>query len=315
MEKKNIIRVQKDKSNPYVVINKTFLNDTNLSFKAKGLLSYLLSKPDNWTVYTVDLIKSSKDGKDAVVSGLKELKNLGYLEKYSIRDDKGRISHWESIIYEVPSLEAIERNKKRDKKNQKPSCGKSETGEKREENPDTDFPHQEKPEKENPPLINNNLINNDKIYNDNNNNNKKETNNNKATKCRQETKSVTDKEKNNNVDVVETFQNLISKNKDNPVSDNKLIKTIIKEGEKRGVPIDVYIAELMVEAGNKNKKQIIHAVSAAAQWAKDKKINNWCGVLVRAVIDQRKPAPEEKYCISNKQKHSKYEDLIMNRGG
>ena len=99
----SIIRVQKDKNNPYVMLNKGFLNDERLSFKAKGILAYLLSKPDNWKVRVGDLVKHSPDGRTAVYSGLSELKEYGYLERFAVRVD-GKIHHWESIIYEVPTI-------------------------------------------------------------------------------------------------------------------------------------------------------------------------------------------------------------------
>jgi hypothetical protein len=96
----SIIRVQKDKSNPYVMLNKTFLSDDRLSWKSKGILAYLLSKPDNWQVKVYDLVAQSTDGETAVYSGLKELKEFGYLERFAVYE-KGKIHHWESIVYEV----------------------------------------------------------------------------------------------------------------------------------------------------------------------------------------------------------------------
>jgi hypothetical protein len=97
-----IIRIQKKRNN-FVMLDKGFLEDDRLSFKAKGLLAYLLSKPDNWKVIVKDLVNHAKDGKKAVYSGLKELKEHGYYKKVPIRDESGRrISHWESIIFECP---------------------------------------------------------------------------------------------------------------------------------------------------------------------------------------------------------------------
>lgn len=84
-------------------MDKTFLEDDRLSFKAKGILAYLLSKPDNWKVIVGNLVNYSKDGKSAVYAGLKELKECGYYVKTPIRSEDGRrISRWESIVYEVP---------------------------------------------------------------------------------------------------------------------------------------------------------------------------------------------------------------------
>jgi len=96
----SIIRV--DKKQNFVVMDKTGLEDPNLSFKAKGLLAYLLSKPDNWYCHSKHLAKVGQDGISAVKSGLKELREQGYLEKRKIRDKKGKIKEWESIIREVP---------------------------------------------------------------------------------------------------------------------------------------------------------------------------------------------------------------------
>lgn len=57
-----VIRVKKRPSN-FVMMDKTFLEDDRLSYKAKGLLAYLLSKPDDWKVIVGNLVNSSKDGK------------------------------------------------------------------------------------------------------------------------------------------------------------------------------------------------------------------------------------------------------------
>jgi len=97
-----IIRIQK-KPNNFVMLDKGFLEDVRLSFKAKGILAYLLSKPDNWKVIVKDLINHSQDGKKAIYSGLRELKEFGYYKKVPVRDaDNKVISHWESVIYECP---------------------------------------------------------------------------------------------------------------------------------------------------------------------------------------------------------------------
>ncbi len=102
-----VIRVQK-RSHGFVMIDKGFLENDQLSWKAKGILAYLLSKPDNWKVITRDLVKHSTDGKTAVYGGLSELQKQGYYNKKPIRSENGRrISHWESTIYECP-MESLE---------------------------------------------------------------------------------------------------------------------------------------------------------------------------------------------------------------
>ena len=72
-----IIRVVKNKD--YTVMSNTHLRDKRLSLKAVGLLSIVLSLPDDWH-YTINgLVGSVKDGKDSVESAIKELKKNGYL--------------------------------------------------------------------------------------------------------------------------------------------------------------------------------------------------------------------------------------------
>ena len=97
-----VIRVVK-RPNNFVMMDKGFLEDDRLSFKAKGILAYLLSKPDNWKVIVGNLVNFSTDGKASVYAGLKELKDAGYYEKTPIRNEQGnRIIRWESVVYEVP---------------------------------------------------------------------------------------------------------------------------------------------------------------------------------------------------------------------
>lgn len=95
-----IIRIQK-RSNPFVQIDKTCLDDGALSFKAKGILAFLLSKPDGWTTSAEALSNVGPDGRDATLSGLKELEESGYLEREKSKDENGRWV-WDQTVYEVP---------------------------------------------------------------------------------------------------------------------------------------------------------------------------------------------------------------------
>ena len=97
-----VIRVKK-RPNGFVMLDRAFLENPNLSWKAKGILAYLLSKPDNWKVIISNLVNNATDGKAAVYSGLAELREHGYYEKIPVRDGEGRrISHWEGTVSEVP---------------------------------------------------------------------------------------------------------------------------------------------------------------------------------------------------------------------
>jgi len=96
-----IFRVMKNPENPYVMINKTALNDDNLTWKAKGLLCYMLCMPDDWQFYETELVKHSKDGRDSFRSAIKELIVCGYIHKGKrIRNEKGFLKGNEYTVYE-----------------------------------------------------------------------------------------------------------------------------------------------------------------------------------------------------------------------
>lgn len=87
----------------YTVIGNQLVSSADLSWKAKGILIYLLSKPEDWVTRLDDIVKHSTDGRASVLSGLKELKQKGYLEKVRITDQKtGQVTHWETIVHESP---------------------------------------------------------------------------------------------------------------------------------------------------------------------------------------------------------------------
>ncbi|WP_150283768.1 DnaD domain-containing protein [Rummeliibacillus sp. TYF-LIM-RU47] len=96
-----IMRVAKNGN--YTVMNRTALNDKRLSWKAKGIIAYMLSMPDDWIFYKDELMTHSADGKAAFHSGFKELKDCGYVERRPVKDEKTKkITHWETIVHEIP---------------------------------------------------------------------------------------------------------------------------------------------------------------------------------------------------------------------
>jgi len=97
-----IFRVVKNKNNPYVMIDRRPIENPALSYKAKGILTYLLSRPDGWEICMTDLIKRSTDGRASTRAGLKELEEAGHL-KYDQSREKGRITGWIIRVYEVPN--------------------------------------------------------------------------------------------------------------------------------------------------------------------------------------------------------------------
>ena len=95
-----VCRVEKNKN--YTTMSNYHLRDPCLSNKARGLLSTMLSLPDNWDYTTRGLAKICKDGVDGITAQLKELEQCGYLVRNRIRDAGGRITDMEYIIYEKP---------------------------------------------------------------------------------------------------------------------------------------------------------------------------------------------------------------------
>jgi hypothetical protein len=104
-DKKTIYRVIKNKDNPYVQINKTCLEDVRLSWKAKGLLAYMLSQPDNWVFYREELVRHSRDGLDSLKAAVKELSSYGYIKIVSEKDQNGKFVGWATHVYEQPEVE------------------------------------------------------------------------------------------------------------------------------------------------------------------------------------------------------------------
>lgn len=104
------MRVEKMKRSRFTIINNGVLNNTQLSWKAKGLFAYLWSQSDSWDFYEVEVLKHSTDGRASLRAGLKELEEHGYLKRYRNRDDKGilRESKWilsEQPMFDFPKLD------------------------------------------------------------------------------------------------------------------------------------------------------------------------------------------------------------------
>lgn len=136
----SIFRVKKTSN--YVVVHKASLNDNRLSWKAKGLLAYMLSMPDDWTFYDTELEKHAKDGKDSLKSAIKELKQYGYMKRERRRNQEGKFD-WETSVFETPCTE-------------KPLV----------DNPSMEKPCMEKPSMENPQLLSNDELSIEELNND-----------------------------------------------------------------------------------------------------------------------------------------------------
>ena len=91
-----------ERTRDYTVMSNHHLRNANLSLKAKGLLSMMLSLPEDWNYTTRGLAKICKEGVDAIGAALRELEQAGYIVRHQKRDKSGRITDTEYVIYEQP---------------------------------------------------------------------------------------------------------------------------------------------------------------------------------------------------------------------
>ena len=80
-----------EKTRDYTVMSNHHLRNARLSLKSKGLLSMMLSLPEDWNYTTRGLAKICKEGTDSIGSALKELERAGYIVRNRLRDSKGKI--------------------------------------------------------------------------------------------------------------------------------------------------------------------------------------------------------------------------------
>ena len=135
-----------NKTRDYTVMSNHHLRNTSLSLKAKGLLSLMLSLPDNWDYTTKGLAAICKDGIDSICSTVKELEQHGYIVRECVRNDKGQLTTIEYTILEQPETALPEQEKP---KRENPVL----------DNPVLGNPEQGCPEQENPAQLNTNISN------------------------------------------------------------------------------------------------------------------------------------------------------------
>ena len=130
-----VFRVEKTKD--FTIMSNHHLRNTELSLKAKGLLSLMLSLPEDWDYTTKGLAHICKDGVDSITTALKELERHGYLTRQRLRYDNGQLGDIEYTIHEQPvSTENTGLSPKRENPRQvNPGQAKPEQGEPGQENP------------------------------------------------------------------------------------------------------------------------------------------------------------------------------------
>ena len=128
-----VFRVERNRG--YTVMSNHHLRNRDLTLKAKGLLSQMLSLPDNWDYTLAGLTRINRESIDAIRTAVWELEKAGYITRRQGRDEKGKMAAIEYTIYEQPQLE-------------NPILG----------NPTTDNPMLENPMTDNPTLAKSNAI-------------------------------------------------------------------------------------------------------------------------------------------------------------
>lgn len=92
----------KIRENPYLQIDKTGIDDESISFRATGLLAYLIGRPSNWNIRLEHLANVKKEKRDAIKATLLELREHNYCHYFEIRN-KGKIKETLYFVYEIPT--------------------------------------------------------------------------------------------------------------------------------------------------------------------------------------------------------------------
>ena len=95
-----VFRVERIKD--YTVMSNHHLRNKNLSLKAKGLLSQMLSLPDDWDYTLKGLAAINKESVDAIRTAIWELEDAGYVVRTRVRDERGCLRGCDYYVYEYP---------------------------------------------------------------------------------------------------------------------------------------------------------------------------------------------------------------------
>ncbi len=140
-----------EKTRDYTVMSNHHLRDKSLSLKAKGLLSLMLSLPEEWDYTTKGLARICKDGVDSICAGVRELEEHGYVIRQRVRNPNGQLGAIEYTILEQP---------------RPPEPEKPERENPVLDNPEQAYPVLEEPEQGNPAQLNTNRSSKEKSKKD-----------------------------------------------------------------------------------------------------------------------------------------------------
>lgn len=128
-----------NKKENFTSIHNKLINDSRISLKAKGIMLYMLSKPENWKYNPKEIAKNSKDGLDSVYSGIKELIEAGYISR--TRHSDGTVDYF--VFEDVEENDIVDFSKKG--------------------NPNQENPNRENPNRENPDVYKRKNTNKERI--------------------------------------------------------------------------------------------------------------------------------------------------------
>ena len=106
-----------NKKENFTSIHNKLINDSRISLKAKGIMLYMLSKPENWKYNPKEIAKNSKDGLDSVYSGIKELIGAGYISR--ARHSDGTVDYF--VFEDVEENDIVDFSKKENPNRENPN--------------------------------------------------------------------------------------------------------------------------------------------------------------------------------------------------
>jgi len=130
--------IKQSRKDKFTILDNTCIQDTTLSWKSKGVHTYLMSLPNDWKIFITEIVNHSSDGKAALYSAIQELEKHGYIKKIQNRRDDGCFDNTVYYVFEKPESEVSN-------------------------SPLTDFPHADYPDTVKPDTDNRTLLNTNKL--------------------------------------------------------------------------------------------------------------------------------------------------------
>jgi len=110
----DIVRIVK-RRNPFVQVDRQAVYSKIISFKAKGILTWILAHPDSWKMFISTLVDAGPDGKDSIRSGVKELIDAGYIERKENPPKDGKFCGYTWTVYEAPDCAGAEKPQRKNR--------------------------------------------------------------------------------------------------------------------------------------------------------------------------------------------------------